>query len=276
MPRCGVIAQPSAWVGKRRNSGVRPPGGRERLHRSVLHDANTPRPVPGVVCGPRDEVLGTPLCHTVCPLETQHQSCPFQSHSWRWRHPLPRCVLVASVTMLQCDKRCPAEAVLRWVGKALRGHRADKPDAAAPTAADTQKKKSSTPCHVLVRDGSAFQSNTATRRSAFPQKMRATAPSQCIFLFHFRGMQQLPAPSAREASSCTATCTPCGCVSAGTQIKKRATHVKKQKKTQRSYRTDKEKRKKPAKAQEGTAAQPTATHNTLAETKNKNLKNKRN
>ncbi|EKF27727.1 hypothetical protein MOQ_008540 [Trypanosoma cruzi marinkellei] len=28
LPRCGVIAQPSAWVGTRGTSGVRPPGGR--------------------------------------------------------------------------------------------------------------------------------------------------------------------------------------------------------------------------------------------------------
>ncbi|RNC32443.1 protein kinase, partial [Trypanosoma cruzi] len=48
----------------------------EGLHRSVLHDANTPHPVPGVVCRLREEVLGTPLCHTVRPLETQQQTCP--------------------------------------------------------------------------------------------------------------------------------------------------------------------------------------------------------
>ncbi|ESS55468.1 hypothetical protein TCDM_13060 [Trypanosoma cruzi Dm28c] len=270
----------------------------------------------------------------IVPSERNSRRVPFQSHSWRWWHPLPRRVLLASVTMLQSDRRCPAEAVLRWVGNALRGETPSAtPDRRAHafpstplpsfgnrTAAGTlspkqhtlksviayfpreqsdshtlrpscrrvrrgrththssrhkTKKKSSTPCHVLVRDGSAFQNNTATRRAAFPQKTRATAHSQCIFLFHFRGMQQLPAPSARETSSCTATCTPCGCVSAVTQSKKRATHVKEQKNTQRRCRTEEEKRKKAAKAQEGTAVQPTATHNTLAETKIKLKKQKK-
>ncbi|EKF27324.1 hypothetical protein MOQ_008955, partial [Trypanosoma cruzi marinkellei] len=48
------IRRPSTW----REKG---------LHRSVSHDANTPRPVPGVMCGLREEVLGAPLCHTECP-----------------------------------------------------------------------------------------------------------------------------------------------------------------------------------------------------------------
>ncbi|ESS55134.1 hypothetical protein TCDM_13412 [Trypanosoma cruzi Dm28c] len=55
---------------------------------------------------------------------------------------------------------------------------------------------------------------------------------------------------------------------------KKKSHAREEtkKKTQRRCRTDEEKRKKAAKAQEGTAVQPTETHNTLAETKNKNLK----
>ncbi|EKF27618.1 hypothetical protein MOQ_008651, partial [Trypanosoma cruzi marinkellei] len=57
------IRRPSTW----REKG---------LHRSVSHDANTPRPVPGVMCGLREEVLGAPLCHTECPLGTQQHTCP--------------------------------------------------------------------------------------------------------------------------------------------------------------------------------------------------------
>ncbi|RNF02472.1 hypothetical protein TcG_11722, partial [Trypanosoma cruzi] len=61
-----------------------------------------------------------------------------------------------------------------------------------------KKKKSSTPCHVLVRDGAAFQSNTATRRAAFPQRMRAAAHSHRLPLpsLHVHGVTQLPAPTA--------------------------------------------------------------------------------
>ncbi|ESS63248.1 hypothetical protein TCDM_08992 [Trypanosoma cruzi Dm28c] len=294
----------------------------EGLHRSVLHDANTPRPVPGVVRGHRDEFCG----HAAVPhgLPPQNATADVFS-SGRTRGGVGfRCLAACHWRRLRCcsviedarQERCwdgrarpsaarrparpltaalthfppllslhPATAqpqaychrnnthVKAWqhisqenrVAATRCGHRADKSGANAPTPR-RHKKRSSTPCHVLVRDGAAFQSNTATRRAAFPQGMRAATHSRRIFLFHFRKMQQLPAPSVREASSCTATCTPCGCVSADTQIK-RATHVKEQKKTQRSYRTDKEKRKKPAKAQEGTAAQPTAIHNTLAETK---------
>ncbi|RNE96961.1 hypothetical protein TcG_12793 [Trypanosoma cruzi] len=61
----GKIRCPSTWR-------------EERLHRSVLQDANTPRPVAGVVCRLREEVVGTPLRHTECPLKTQKQTCPLQ------------------------------------------------------------------------------------------------------------------------------------------------------------------------------------------------------
>ncbi|RNC33111.1 hypothetical protein TcCL_Unassigned04219 [Trypanosoma cruzi] len=56
------ISRPSTWR-------------EEELSRSLLQEANTPRPVPGVVCRLREEVVGTPLCHTVCPLGTQQQTC---------------------------------------------------------------------------------------------------------------------------------------------------------------------------------------------------------
>ncbi|RNC41771.1 hypothetical protein TcCL_NonESM08632, partial [Trypanosoma cruzi] len=48
--------------------------------------------------------LGMPLCHTECPLGTQQQTRPFRSHWCQWQIPLPRCVPLASVTMLQCER----------------------------------------------------------------------------------------------------------------------------------------------------------------------------
>ncbi|RNC42178.1 hypothetical protein TcCL_NonESM08210, partial [Trypanosoma cruzi] len=54
------------------------PGEKKKLHRGVLHEANTPRPVSGVVCGVREEFVGTPLCHTVCPLKHNSGRVPFR------------------------------------------------------------------------------------------------------------------------------------------------------------------------------------------------------
>ncbi|RNC34701.1 hypothetical protein TcCL_Unassigned02485 [Trypanosoma cruzi] len=259
-----VVSSRSNPPGWKKSKNRRPSMWNEKeLHRGVLFDANAPRPVAGVVCGLHKEVLGTPLCHTECPLETQQQACPFRSHSWRWRHPLPRRVLLASAKMLQCDRVCPTGAVLGWVGSALRGETPsatlDRGAHALPsaplhppgnrTAASTlspkqhtsenvaayfpreqsgshtlrpscrrvrrkrththssrhtqKKKKSSAPCHVLVRDGAAPQNNTAKCRSAFPQKTRATTHSHCHSLPspHCHGVIQQQ-PHAASTTEC--------------------------------------------------------------------------
>ncbi|RNC33498.1 hypothetical protein TcCL_Unassigned03800 [Trypanosoma cruzi] len=59
--------------------------------------------------------------HSVTPSKRNSRRVSFRSHSWRCRHPLPFCVLLASTTILKCDRGCPAGAVLGWVGSVLRG-----------------------------------------------------------------------------------------------------------------------------------------------------------
>ncbi|ESS55011.1 hypothetical protein TCDM_13545 [Trypanosoma cruzi Dm28c] len=213
-------SHPPGWEKEETQASVRLEGGRD----STAVSSTTPPHIQcPVSCADPAMRFWARHCATRCaPSKRNISRVPFSRTrggggirclaAWWWRR--LRC---CSVIKDARQKRCcvgwarPSAAIVPTSPTRPRPH---------PQQQTRKKKKSSTPCHFLVRDGSAFQSNTATRRSAFPQKMRATAPSQCIFLFHFRGMQQLPAPSTREASSCTATCTPCGCVSADTQIKK--------------------------------------------------------
>ncbi|ESS61827.1 hypothetical protein TCDM_10545 [Trypanosoma cruzi Dm28c] len=152
----------------------------------------------------------------IVPSERNSRRVPFQSHSWRWRHPLPRRVLLASVTMLQSDRRCPTRAVLRWVGNALRGETPsatpDRRAHAIPstllpsfgnrTAASTLSPKKHTlksviayfpreqsdshtlrPSCRLVRRGRA---HTHSSRQKTKRSLPLRATSSCVMVRHFR------------------------------------------------------------------------------------------
>ncbi|RNC34705.1 hypothetical protein TcCL_Unassigned02489 [Trypanosoma cruzi] len=77
------VAPPSPHTLDKRTCGHTNPDRSTRKHKQKWEEnstqqrphADTPRPVPGVVCRVREEVVGTPLCHTDCPLCAQQQTC---------------------------------------------------------------------------------------------------------------------------------------------------------------------------------------------------------
>ncbi|RNC41035.1 hypothetical protein TcCL_NonESM09440 [Trypanosoma cruzi] len=113
-------SHPPGWE-KEGKSGVLPHGTR-RDSTAVSSMTQTLRVHCPVSCADTAKRFWARHCATRCdPSERNIRRVLFRSHSWRWWHPLPRCVLLASVTMLRCDRGCPAGAVLGRVGNTLRG-----------------------------------------------------------------------------------------------------------------------------------------------------------
>ncbi|EKF31523.1 hypothetical protein MOQ_004640 [Trypanosoma cruzi marinkellei] len=104
--------------GTRGTSGVRPPEGRNSTAMSPT--TQTLRVQCPVSCADSARSFWTRRGATqIAPSEHNSRRVPFRPHSWQWWHPLPRCVLLASITMLQNvrKKGCPAGAGARLGGQ---------------------------------------------------------------------------------------------------------------------------------------------------------------
>ncbi|RNC41649.1 hypothetical protein TcCL_NonESM08765 [Trypanosoma cruzi] len=208
-------SHPPGWE-KEGKSGVLPHGTR-RDSTAVSSMTQTLRVHCPVSCADTAKRFWARHCATrSAPSERNSRRVLFRSHSWRWWHPLPRCVLLASVTMLRCDRGCPAGAVLGRAGKALRGETPSAtPDRGAHafpstplpsfgnrTAASTLSPKQHTRKSVVAysRENRA----TATRCGHRADKSDAAAPtptvadkkrdltlratSSCVMVRHFRAI----------------------------------------------------------------------------------------
>ncbi|RNC33383.1 hypothetical protein TcCL_Unassigned03931 [Trypanosoma cruzi] len=180
------------------------------------------------------------------PSERNSRHVLFRSHSWRWWHPLPRCVLLASTTMLRCDRGCPARAVLGWVDSALRG---ETPSATLDRCAHA------TPSTPLPPFGNHTAAGTLSPKQHTRENVAAYSPREQSDCHTLR-------PSCRQVCPRTTlfwghTHTTQGSPTATQKKKKkeRATHVKGQKNTQQRCRTDKEEKRRPIRLE--MARQPT-------------------